>query len=175
MRSKQNLAAYEILATYDKCLNRLKQQRRVVTFSDISERLAAWMKSLVEKNAENKSNEPLPEMESIAHRMDSPIDHLLLDEFQDTSPAQWQILKPFAEAIVANQSRSKRRTSFFCVGDTKQAIYAWRGVFPKSLNPSENKSRTSETKNYPKATVALQSSCNSSTKLFAASPNILTI
>jgi len=127
MRSKQNLAAYEILATYDKCLNRLKQQRRVVTFSDISERLAAWMKSLVEKNAENKSNEPLPEMESIAHRMDSPIDHLLLDEFQDTSPAQWQILKPFAEAIVANQSRSKRRTSFFCVGDTKQAIYAWRG------------------------------------------------
>lgn len=127
IRSKQNLAAYEILATYDKCLNRLKQQRRVVTFSDISERLAAWMKSLVEKHAANESNEPLPEMESIAHRMDSSIDHLLLDEFQDTSPAQWQILKPFAEAIVANQTRSKRRTSFFCVGDTKQAIYAWRG------------------------------------------------
>jgi len=127
IRSKQNIAAYEILAIYDKCLNRLKQQRRVVTFSDISERLAAWMKSIVEKHEESQSKEPLPELESIAHRMDSPIDHLLLDEFQDTSPAQWQILKPFAEAIVANQNRNKKRTSFFCVGDTKQAIYAWRG------------------------------------------------
>jgi len=127
IRSKQNIAAYEILAIYDKCLNRLKQQRRVVTFSDISERLAAWMKSIVEKHEESQSKDPLPEMESIAHRMDSPIDHLLLDEFQDTSPAQWQILKPFAEAIVANQNRNKKRTSFFCVGDTKQAIYAWRG------------------------------------------------
>ena len=66
-------------------------------------------------------------MQSIAHRMDCSVDHLLLDEFQDTSPVQWGIVKPFAEAIVENVNPLDGATSFFCVGDTKQAIYSWRG------------------------------------------------
>ena len=48
--------------------------------------------------------------------------HLLLDEFQDTSPAQWRVLRPFARRIVERADET-----FFCVGDVKQAIYGWRG------------------------------------------------
>jgi ATP-dependent exoDNAse (exonuclease V) beta subunit len=48
------------------------------------------------------------------------VKNLLLDEFQDTSPAQWRVLRPFAESAAATGS-------FFCVGDVKQAIYGWRG------------------------------------------------
>ena len=58
----------------------------------------------------------------VGFRLDAPIDHLLLDEFQDTSPLQWTILRPIAQRIVESP-----HGSFFCVGDRKQAIYGWRG------------------------------------------------
>ena len=63
-------------------------------------------------------------------RLDAPIAHLLLDEFQDTSLAQWQVLRPLARQVTSDDACSAgaaNPASFFCVGDTKQAIYAWRG------------------------------------------------
>ena len=48
----------------------------------------------------------------------------MLDEFQDTSRVQWAIIKTFIEEVVMDDSAER---SFFYVGDTKQAIYAWRG------------------------------------------------
>jgi len=73
----------------------------------------------------------------LAHRIDAPTKHLLLDEFQDTSLSQWSILKPFVQAVnkqsgseqpVNGQPVNKNNTTtFFCVGDLKQAIYSWRG------------------------------------------------
>ena len=127
IRKIQNDASHSLLKEYHRTLEKLKQTRRVVTFSDIAERLAQWMRSLLEEQQKTGDQGPLPQMQSISHRMDSSIDHLLLDEFQDTSPNQWQILKPFAEAIVSQKAKGSKRTSFFVVGDTKQAIYAWRG------------------------------------------------
>ena len=59
-------------------------------------------------------------------RLDARIDHILLDEFQDTSVIQYDILKPLIEEIVSGQGRSDFR-SFFYVGDTKQSIYRFRG------------------------------------------------
>ena len=56
-------------------------------------------------------------------RLDTSIGHLLLDEFQDTSLPQWNVLKPFAAASCDGAGGH----SFFCVGDVKQAIYRWRG------------------------------------------------
>jgi ATP-dependent helicase/nuclease subunit A len=63
-------------------------------------------------------------LDEVYFRLDASIQHLLLDEFQDTSAAQWQMLQPIADEILA-QSGLER--SFFCVGDVKQAIYGWRG------------------------------------------------
>lgn len=47
----------------------------------------------------------------IVYRLDAKTSHLLLDEFQDASFAQWTILKPFAEAIVERDDAAKRRVS----------------------------------------------------------------
>jgi ATP-dependent helicase/nuclease subunit A len=64
------------------------------------------------------------ETQEMYYRLDSRISHVLLDEFQDTSPLQWRILQPLASEIL---SRSGDDYSFLAVGDVKQAIYSWRG------------------------------------------------
>ena len=115
----QNKATGEILAVYDAAIKRLKQSARILGFDDVTIRLADFFSSV--------------DYQSINRRMDGAIDHVLLDEFQDTSPAQWQVLRPLA-ARSADQTIDKSpdpesavTRSFFCVGDTKQAIYGWRG------------------------------------------------
>lgn len=60
----------------------------------------------------------------IDYRLDGRFDHWMLDEFQDTSRRQWEIIRNLVDEIL--QSGSSDR-SFFYVGDAKQAIYGWRG------------------------------------------------
>jgi len=60
-------------------------------------------------------------------RLDSRIEHLLIDEFQDTSIVQWKILKPVADELTSGMGQKERAGSFFYVGDPKQSIYRFRG------------------------------------------------
>jgi ATP-dependent helicase/nuclease subunit A len=77
------------------------------------------------------SLEPLQRM---AYRLDGAIDHLLLDEFQDTSPEQWRAVRRLAEHVCWGEEER----SFFCVGDVKQAIYGWRGGVAEIFDVVEN-------------------------------------
>ncbi len=102
-------ATYKLLAAYADAYQRLKLARRGLCFDDIPRLLATGLADGLMQQAD--------------WRLDASIGHLLLDEFQDTSLPQWQVLKPFA---LASCDGSAGR-SFFCVGDVKQAIYRWRG------------------------------------------------
>ena len=73
----------------------------------------------------------------MAYRLDARVAHLLLDEFQDTSPPQWRVLRPFARQVVDGG----RRQSFFCVGDVKQAIYGWRGGVAEIFEAIDRRAR----------------------------------
>jgi len=64
----------------------------------------------------------------IDYRLDSEIDHWLLDEFQDTSFGQWSVLRNLIDEAVQDESGAR---SFFCVGDVKQAIFTWREGDPR--------------------------------------------
>ena len=43
-------------------------------------------------------------LDEVLYRLDGRISHLLLDEFQDTSPLQWRVLRPLAERAVARRA-----------------------------------------------------------------------
>jgi len=66
------------------------------------------------------------ESEFLYFRLDAQIEHMLLDEFQDTSILQYEILKPLIEEIVSGEGVFNNG-SFFFVGDVKQSIYRFRG------------------------------------------------
>lgn len=104
----QNRATFELLHRFDLAYQDRKGESRGLTFTDVTRYLADSISSM--KHAD------------VGFRLDGEIDHLLLDEFQDTSLPQWGILEPIAE-----QTLKHTNGSVFCVGDTKQAIYRWRG------------------------------------------------
>ena len=64
--------------------------------------------------------------EFLYFRLDASIEHMLLDEFQDTSILQYEILKPLIKEITSGEGIFSGG-SFFFVGDVKQSIYRFRG------------------------------------------------
>ncbi|HNI07137.1 MAG TPA: UvrD-helicase domain-containing protein [Thiobacillaceae bacterium] len=64
---------------------------------------------------------------AVLMKLDARWKHLLLDEFQDTNPLQWRILKSWLSAYGADGSRP----SVFLVGDPKQSIYRFRRAEPE--------------------------------------------
>ena len=102
-------ATYKLLAAYGEIYQRLKIAQHGLRFDDVPRLLSTGLADGL--------------MQHTHWRLDTSIGHLLLDEFQDTSLPQWNVLKPFALACCDGDSGR----SFFCVGDVKQAIYRWRG------------------------------------------------
>ncbi len=108
----QTTATRRLLEHFDAAYRELKLSRRALRFEDVTRLVGDW---------------PLDgRFDDLAHRLDAHVSHLLLDEFQDTSPPQWRVLRPFARRAAGADGCPARR-SFFCVGDVKQAIYGWRG------------------------------------------------
>ncbi|MDR3345798.1 MAG: RecB-like helicase [Campylobacteraceae bacterium] len=91
----------------------LAKQKGELTFSDITN--SAY--ELLHKHIDS---------EFLYFRLDSVIDHLLIDEFQDTNIVQYKILEPIIREIQAGLG-TKEFKSFFYVGDIKQSIYRFRG------------------------------------------------
>ncbi|MGQ0587780.1 MAG: UvrD-helicase domain-containing protein [Gammaproteobacteria bacterium] len=72
--------------------------------------------------------------EWVRYRLDRRVDHLLVDEFQDTSPTQWRLLLPLLDEMAAGEGRaSSPGRSLFIVGDAKQSIYSFRRADPRLL------------------------------------------
>lgn len=107
---RRTMATYLLLHHFDQAYRRRQRDQRAAGFDQVTR--SVTRAALAEQTA------------LINFRLDGWIDHLLLDEFQDTSLIQWQALLPIADEIVQD---AERRRSFYCVGDRKQAIYGWRG------------------------------------------------
>jgi len=70
----------------------------------------------------------------VLYKLDGGIDHILLDEGQDTSPEQWALLRPLQEEFFAGEgARSETLRTMFAVGDPKQSIYSFQGADPRQF------------------------------------------
>ena len=73
--------------------------------------------------------------EWVLFRLDGGIDHILVDEAQDTSPTQWQVISQLAQELTSGAgSRSDRPRTVFVVGDKKQSIYSFQGADPRAFD-----------------------------------------
>ncbi|MGD9502516.1 MAG: double-strand break repair helicase AddA, partial [Methyloceanibacter sp.] len=66
----------------------------------------------------------------VLYKIDGGIEHILVDEAQDTNPAQWSIIESLAEEFFAGAGRSDKLRTLFAVGDEKQSIYSFQGANP---------------------------------------------
>lgn len=108
---------YQFVRHYETVYSDLVRNMGLISFSDITILLA-------ERAGEADTAAALEWRNQVAYRIDQRFDHWLLDEFQDTSRLQWAILRTFIEEAIMDDAAQR---SFFYVGDTKQAIYGWRG------------------------------------------------
>jgi ATP-dependent helicase/nuclease subunit A len=68
----------------------------------------------------------------VLFKLDGGIDHILIDEAQDTNPQQWQIVQALAEEFFAGEGARGALRTVFAVGDPKQSIFSFQGVDPAS-------------------------------------------
>ena len=104
---------YDIFRIYESQKNALLKSKNKLGFSDISNICYDLLNHHIDKNF-------------FYFRLDSKINHILIDEFQDTNLRQYEILKPLIDEIKSGVGRIANRSLFF-VGDEKQAIYGFRG------------------------------------------------
>ncbi len=109
-QKEKTIALAAIASEYNKQIVSASIQNGLISFRELTHILSASIDTI--------------ELQDIYYRLDNNISHLLIDEFQDTSPLQWNILEPLASEIL---SKIDSEHSFLIVGDIKQAIYAWRG------------------------------------------------
>src|SRR6185312_11795923 len=69
----------------------------------------------------------------VLFKLDGGIDHVLIDEAQDTAPEQWDILEALTAEFFIGQGAGERHRTMFAVGDEKQSIFSFQGAAPERL------------------------------------------
>jgi ATP-dependent helicase/nuclease subunit A len=84
----------------------------------------------------------------VLYKLDYGIDHILVDEAQDTSPAQWRIVTRLAEEFFSGEGARRNARTLFAVGDEKQSIFSFQGADPATFDEMrrhfENRARDAE-------------------------------
>jgi ATP-dependent helicase/nuclease subunit A len=69
----------------------------------------------------------------VHYKLDRGIHHVLIDEAQDTSPKQWQIVQSLVSEFFAGAGAHDRQRTIFAVGDEKQSIFSFQGAAPREF------------------------------------------
>ena len=118
-----SLIPLAVLSNINKMLNELKEEKNI--------RLNAEFNQIISKNLQEQP------VAFIYERLGEKFKHYFIDEMQDTSLLQWQNMLPLVENALSQEG-----TSLLLVGDTKQAIYRWRGSEPEQFLDLAKKEET---------------------------------
>jgi len=69
----------------------------------------------------------------VLYKLDGGLDHILIDEAQDTNPEQWEVIEALAEEFFAGEGVTTRPRTIFAVGDAKQSIFSFQRADPTAF------------------------------------------
>ena len=69
----------------------------------------------------------------VHYKLDRGIDHVLIDEAQDTGPTQWELVGALTQEFFAGEGAGEETRTLFAVGDPKQSIFRFQGAEPKKF------------------------------------------
>ena len=107
--------AAEVIARYAAEKNR----RGLLDYDDLIDRALAMLEAV--------------DSAWVHYKLDRGIDHVLIDEAQDTSPKQWAIIRRLVAEFTAGEGARGVRRSLFAVGDEKQSVFSFQGAAPKEF------------------------------------------
>ena len=109
LSANANISICYVLKEVISKFNELKRKNHYIDFGDVIS-----ITSTLLNNAE-----------WVMYKIDGGVDHVLVDEAQDTSPEQWEIIKLITDEFFTNYKSEK---TIFIVGDEKQSIYSFQGA-----------------------------------------------
>ena len=121
---ENTMALFDLALAFANTYRQIKQEHNLLDFED----LILYTQKLFSK----------PDvMGWVLSQLDISLSHILVDEAQDTSPQQWNILRNLAGDFFTDGTDSNNR-SLFVVGDTKQSIYGFQNADPKAFAESRD-------------------------------------
>lgn len=152
-----NKALFAAGSAYIALFQDVKAEQRVLDFSDLE-----WLAYKLMQSAQHAAY--------VQSRLDARYKHILLDEFQDTNPLQWSIVRCWLDAYGADADPP----SMFVVGDPKQSIYRFRRADPRVFDAASRLLqsrgalllRTNQTRRNAPAILEVLNSCMQANPLF---------
>ena len=125
----------------------LQARRRAVHVADATAALFVVADALLEKFERAKQRQAALDYEDlilksrdllrrsnaaawVLYKLDGGLDHILVDEAQDTSPHQWEVIQALAEEFLSGAGARELTRTVFAVGDEKQSIFSFQGADP---------------------------------------------
>lgn len=120
---------HDLFALGEAVLNRydsLKTEQGVLDFDDLIFETLDLLKGCVD--TANASGG-----QWVQYKLDQGLEHILVDEAQDTNPEQWAIIEALCDEFFAGRSAEERERTIFSVGDEKQSIYGFQRASPEEF------------------------------------------
>lgn len=123
----------------------LERQRLALTVAQASDALVTLAEAVILRYEAGKAVDALLDYDDLIERtlnllsrgtewvlfrLDGGIDHILIDEAQDNSPVQWQVVELLSREFFAGMGAREEQRTVFAVGDEKQSIYGFQGAAP---------------------------------------------
>ncbi|HYD71980.1 MAG TPA: double-strand break repair helicase AddA [Candidatus Binatia bacterium] len=117
-RAEDAIAALALALKLDEAYAEAKSRSGTLDFDDLIEHAQALL----------HRSESAP---WVLYKLDGGLDHILIDEGQDTSAGQWELIAPLQAEFFAGKGARERVRTVFSVGDPKQSIYGFQGADPE--------------------------------------------
>lgn len=118
-----NFSLLKFISHFLDHLSSIKQHKNLLDYDDLISKTYDLLAPFSDKSTPKNW---------IMYKLDGGIDHILVDEAQDTNPSQWAIIRALSDNFQSQDDQDIQKT-IFIVGDQKQSIYRFQGADTKEF------------------------------------------